>query len=249
MCLWLCFSLYQLSKAGRLCVPAMNVNDSVTKQKFDNLYCCRESILDGWWTTLCWLRHANNGAAWMQWPDGALLSGWNEPLMSCLEESRWWCADMARLVKKNLQCNMCLKENAIDSVQVPLPTSLFFPHIGWQRLLCCPQSLGGCCVRHRGGSHLYPSGLVWMEETCMNIWVYCVAFLPEPQCKSLNPILSSPAPLSMDGFKVINLNEVVRQADMVITCTGNCFLLIQNEREHSCLFWLCFTYFLLLCRK
>lgn len=42
------FRLYQLSKAGKLCVPAMNVNDSVTKQKFDNLYCCRESILDGW---------------------------------------------------------------------------------------------------------------------------------------------------------------------------------------------------------
>lgn len=36
----------------------MNVNDSVTKQKFDNLYCCRESILDGYvWllrpSTLC----------------------------------------------------------------------------------------------------------------------------------------------------------------------------------------------------
>ena len=47
--LWLSFPfrLYQLSKAGKLCVPAMNVNDSVTKQKFDNLYCCRESILDG----------------------------------------------------------------------------------------------------------------------------------------------------------------------------------------------------------
>ncbi|XP_030650280.1 adenosylhomocysteinase like 2a isoform X2 [Chanos chanos] len=39
--------LYQLSKAGKLCVPAINVNDSVTKQKFDNMYCCRESILDG----------------------------------------------------------------------------------------------------------------------------------------------------------------------------------------------------------
>ncbi|XP_078465574.1 S-adenosylhomocysteine hydrolase-like protein 1 isoform X1 [Lampetra planeri] len=39
--------LYQLSKAGKLCVPAVNVNDSVTKQKFDNLYSCRESILDG----------------------------------------------------------------------------------------------------------------------------------------------------------------------------------------------------------
>ena len=37
-----------MSKAGKLCVPAMNVNDSVTKQKFDNLYCCRESILDGY---------------------------------------------------------------------------------------------------------------------------------------------------------------------------------------------------------
>ena len=48
--LWLLlpFRLYQLSKSGKLCVPAMNVNDSVTKQKFDNLYCCRESILDGY---------------------------------------------------------------------------------------------------------------------------------------------------------------------------------------------------------
>lgn len=43
----MCCRLYQLSKAGKLSVPAMNVNDSVTKQKFDNLYCCRESILDG----------------------------------------------------------------------------------------------------------------------------------------------------------------------------------------------------------
>ncbi|XP_055049313.2 adenosylhomocysteinase like 2a isoform X2 [Misgurnus anguillicaudatus] len=38
--------LHYLSKAGKLCVPAINVNDSVTKLKFDNLYCCRESILD-----------------------------------------------------------------------------------------------------------------------------------------------------------------------------------------------------------
>uniref|UniRef100_A0A8D0B4X3 S-adenosyl-L-homocysteine hydrolase NAD binding domain-containing protein n=1 Tax=Sander lucioperca TaxID=283035 RepID=A0A8D0B4X3_SANLU len=41
------YRLYQLSKAGKLCIPAMNVNDSVTKQKFENLYCCKESILDG----------------------------------------------------------------------------------------------------------------------------------------------------------------------------------------------------------
>jgi adenosylhomocysteinase len=39
--------LYQLQKEGRLPFPAFNVNDSVTKSKFDNLYGCRESLVDG----------------------------------------------------------------------------------------------------------------------------------------------------------------------------------------------------------
>jgi adenosylhomocysteinase len=39
--------LYEMMKAGRLMVPAINVNDSVTKSKFDNLYGCRESLVDG----------------------------------------------------------------------------------------------------------------------------------------------------------------------------------------------------------
>ena len=39
--------LYQLHVAGQLLVPAINVNDSVTKSKFDNLYGCRESLADG----------------------------------------------------------------------------------------------------------------------------------------------------------------------------------------------------------
>ncbi|MBU1547437.1 MAG: adenosylhomocysteinase [Proteobacteria bacterium] len=39
--------LYQMEKAGGLLFPAMNVNDSVTKSKFDNLYGCRESLMDG----------------------------------------------------------------------------------------------------------------------------------------------------------------------------------------------------------
>ena len=39
--------LYQMMEAGRLPFPAINVNDSVTKSKFDNLYGCRESIIDG----------------------------------------------------------------------------------------------------------------------------------------------------------------------------------------------------------
>ena len=39
--------LYQMEKEGTLRCPAINVNDSVTKSKFDNLYGCRESLLDG----------------------------------------------------------------------------------------------------------------------------------------------------------------------------------------------------------
>jgi len=39
--------LYQMVDAGELLIPAINVNDSVTKSKFDNLYGCRESLLDG----------------------------------------------------------------------------------------------------------------------------------------------------------------------------------------------------------
>jgi len=40
-------NLYKMFKGGKLTVPAINVNDSVTKSKFDNLYGCRESLIDG----------------------------------------------------------------------------------------------------------------------------------------------------------------------------------------------------------
>jgi adenosylhomocysteinase len=39
--------LYQMEQAGKLLVPAINVNDSVTKSKFDNIYGCRHSLVDG----------------------------------------------------------------------------------------------------------------------------------------------------------------------------------------------------------
>ncbi|HET9149814.1 MAG TPA: adenosylhomocysteinase [Alphaproteobacteria bacterium] len=39
--------LYEMQRAGKLLAPAINVNDSVTKSKFDNLYGCRESLVDG----------------------------------------------------------------------------------------------------------------------------------------------------------------------------------------------------------
>ena len=39
--------LYEMQRAGTLLFPAINVNDSVTKSKFDNLYGCRHSLIDG----------------------------------------------------------------------------------------------------------------------------------------------------------------------------------------------------------
>ena len=39
--------LYQMEKEGKLKIPAINVNDAVTKSKFDNLYGCKESVIDG----------------------------------------------------------------------------------------------------------------------------------------------------------------------------------------------------------
>lgn len=39
--------LYQMEREGKLLIPAINVNDSVTKSKFDNVYGCRESLVDG----------------------------------------------------------------------------------------------------------------------------------------------------------------------------------------------------------
>uniref|UniRef100_A0A672YYU1 S-adenosylhomocysteine hydrolase-like protein 1 n=1 Tax=Sphaeramia orbicularis TaxID=375764 RepID=A0A672YYU1_9TELE len=117
------YRLYQLSKAGRLCVPAMNVNDSVTKQKFDNLYCCKESILDG------------------------------------------------------------LKRT----------TDVMFG--GKQVVVCGYGEVGkGCCAALKA-----LGAIVYVTE--------------------VDPICALQA--SMDGFRVIKLSEIVRQVDMVITCTGN----------------------------
>jgi adenosylhomocysteinase len=39
--------LYEMERAGTLLFPAINVNDAVTKSKFDNLYGCRHSVIDG----------------------------------------------------------------------------------------------------------------------------------------------------------------------------------------------------------
>ena len=43
--------LYQMQEPGKLMFPAINVNDSVTKSKFENIYGCRHSLTDGLCTT------------------------------------------------------------------------------------------------------------------------------------------------------------------------------------------------------
>ncbi|XP_023705483.1 adenosylhomocysteinase-like 1 isoform X2 [Cryptotermes secundus] len=115
--------LYQLSKAGKLSVPAMNVNDSVTKTKFDNLYSCRESIIDS------------------------------------------------------------LKRS----------TDVMFG--GKQVVLCGYGEVGkGCCQALKG--------------------LGCVVYITE-----IDPICALQA--CMDGFRIVKLNEVIRNVDIVITATGN----------------------------
>ncbi|XP_030856429.1 S-adenosylhomocysteine hydrolase-like protein 1 isoform X2 [Strongylocentrotus purpuratus] len=115
--------LYQLSKSGKLSIPAMNVNDSVTKVKFDNLYCCRESILDA------------------------------------------------------------LKRT----------TDTMFG--GKQVVVCGYGEVGkGCCAALKGlGS------IVSVTE--------------------IDPICALQA--AMDGFRVVRLEEVLKNVDILITCTGN----------------------------
>lgn len=115
--------LYQLSKAGKLTVPAMNVNDCVTKTKFDNLYSCRESVLDA------------------------------------------------------------LKRT----------TDVMFG--GRQVVVCGYGEVGkGCCAALKG-----MGAIVMVTE--------------------VDPICALQA--CMDGFRVVKLSEVVRNIDIVITCTGN----------------------------
>ncbi|XP_037582198.1 S-adenosylhomocysteine hydrolase-like protein 1 isoform X1 [Dermacentor silvarum] len=123
--------LYQLSKSGRLTVPAMNVNDSVTKTKFDNLYSCRESILDA------------------------------------------------------------LKRS----------TDVMFG--GKQVLVCGYGEVGkGCCSALKG-----MGAIVYVTE--------------------IDPICALQA--CMDGFRVVKINEVVRNLDILITATGNKNVV---QREH-----------------
>uniref|UniRef100_A0A0A1WIL6 Putative adenosylhomocysteinase 2 n=1 Tax=Zeugodacus cucurbitae TaxID=28588 RepID=A0A0A1WIL6_ZEUCU len=115
--------LYQLVKTGKLTVPAINVNDSVTKARFDNFYNSKDSILDS------------------------------------------------------------LKRS----------TDIMFA--GKQVVVCGYGDVGkGCAQSLRGQG--------------------CIVYVTE-----IDPICALQA--SMDGFRVVRLNEIVRQVDIVVTATGN----------------------------
>lgn len=125
--------LYQLSKQGKLTVAAMNVNDSVTKTKFDNMYCCRESILDS------------------------------------------------------------LKRT----------TDVMFG--GKQVLVCGYGEVGkGCCSALKG-----LGAIVYVAE--------------------IDPICALQA--CMDGFRVVKIDMVVKQIDILITCTGNKHVVTRDHMD------------------
>lgn len=125
--------LYQLSRTNLLTLPAMNVNDSVTKTKFDNLYLSKESVIDS--------------------------------LKRC--------------------------------------TDLMFG--GKQVVVCGYGEVGkGCCQSLRA--------------------VGCVIFVTE-----IDPICALQA--CMDGFKVVRMEEVIKQVDIVITATGNKSVISREQCE------------------
>lgn len=125
--------LYQLSKSGKLTIPAMNVHDSVIKTKFDNLYSCKESIIDS------------------------------------------------------------LKRS----------TDIMFG--GKQVVLCGYGEVGKGCSQA-----LKALG--------------CIVYVTE-----IDPICALQA--SVDGFRVVKLNEIIRNVDIVITTTGNKSVVTREHME------------------
>ncbi len=77
--------LYKMQEAGKLLVPAINVNDSVTKSKFDNLYGCRESLADG-------IKRATDVMVAAKWPWSAATATWARVRRTpCAAWGRaWW---------------------------------------------------------------------------------------------------------------------------------------------------------------
>jgi len=96
--------LYELAKAGELLFPANNVNDSVTKSKFDNLYGCRHSLIDG----------INRGTDVMIGGKVAVVFGFGDVGKGCAESLR---GQGARVIVTEID-PICALQAAMEGYQV-----------------------------------------------------------------------------------------------------------------------------------
>ena len=96
--------LYQLAEQGQLLFPAINVNDSVTKSKFDNLYGCRHSLIDG----------INRGTDVMIAGKAAVICGYGDVGKGCAESLR---GQGARVIVTEID-PICALQAAMEGYQV-----------------------------------------------------------------------------------------------------------------------------------
>src|ERR1700736_1149380 len=96
--------LYEMARAGRLLFPAINVNDSVTKSKFDNKYGCRHSLIDG----------INRGTDVLIGGKVALVCGYGDVGKGCAESLR---GQGARVIVTEVD-PICALQAAMDGYQV-----------------------------------------------------------------------------------------------------------------------------------
>jgi adenosylhomocysteinase len=96
--------LYQLAEQGELLFPAINVNDSVTKSKFDNLYGCRHSLIDG----------INRGTDVMIGGKVAVICGYGDVGKGCAESLR---GQGARVIVTEID-PICALQAAMEGYQV-----------------------------------------------------------------------------------------------------------------------------------
>jgi adenosylhomocysteinase len=96
--------LYEMARAGRLLFPAINVNDSVTKSKFDNKYGCRHSLIDG----------INRGTDVLIGGKVAVVCGYGDVGKGCAESLR---GQGARVIVTEID-PICALQAAMDGYQV-----------------------------------------------------------------------------------------------------------------------------------
>ncbi len=96
--------LYEFAKQGKLLFPAINVNDSVTKSKFDNLYGCRHSLIDG----------INRGTDVMIGGKAAVVLGYGDVGKGCAESLR---GQGARVIVTEID-PICALQAAMEGYQV-----------------------------------------------------------------------------------------------------------------------------------